>query len=112
MEDLLGWLVSKETFINIGSIVVVFSGIYKQWLLSEAITDGASRLLRIYWLQIFVGVLHTVVNTMIVYQNPKIWGILSFQLLIGWTVLMSIKGLINGNSKRRECMDRDCPTVD
>lgn len=99
MEDLLARLVSS--FINFGSLFIVVVGLYKYWILAE----GASRLRRVYSLQIVIGTINFVINGLIVYKHPDVWGTLAFQVVIVWSVLMSIKGLKNDSANNREYVE-------
>lgn len=76
--------------INIGSIITVALGFCKYYVLSK----GASRLRKVYWLQICIGILGIITNTLIVVRYPSVWGALAFLPLILWAILMSIKGLL------------------
>jgi hypothetical protein len=100
MEDLLARLVIP--FINFGSLFIVVIGIYKYWILAE----GASRLRQVFALQIVIGTINFVINGLVVYKHPDVWGTLAFQLVIVWSVLMSIKGLKNDSANNRKYVEQ------
>ena len=62
--------------------------VYKQWITSH----GRWRLM--YWLMIVGGGLGIVSHTLLALAAPEVWGILSTLVLMVWSVLMGIKGLM------------------
>lgn len=99
MENMLEWLVTPV--INIGAILIVLIGFWKQWALSK----GASRLRKVYWLQIINCILSFTVYSLIATKHTDVWGLLTLIPLIVWSFIMSIKGLLYADVSCRKHMD-------
>lgn len=70
------------TLLQVGIVV------YKQWI------TAAGHLKLIYWLMIIAGALGIVSNTLLAMAAPEVWGILSTLIIMVWSILMGIKGLV------------------
>lgn len=70
------------TVLQVGIVV------YKQWI------TAAGHLKLIYWLMIVAGALGVVSNTLLAMAAPEVWGILSTLVIMVWSILMGIKGIL------------------
>jgi hypothetical protein len=73
---------------NYLTVLQVSIVVYKQWI------TAAGRLKLMYWLMIVAGGLGAVSHTLLALAAPEVWGILSTLVLMFWSVVMGIKGLM------------------
>ena len=83
--------------INIGAVLITVIGIYKYWLLSK----GAAYLRDIYVLTICMGIVNLMMNTVLVVRDHGVWAIFSLQVVIVWSIIMCIKGLMVLDNARK-----------
>ncbi len=74
--------------VNVCAIIIASAGMAKSWYIAKG------RLRLVYWLMIIMGLFQFVLNSILVAFRPDLWGILAFQFLVVWTIVMGIKGLL------------------
>jgi hypothetical protein len=75
--------------INTGAILIFIFGVIRWWFISK----GATHLPVFYWLSISSGGVNIIATGAIMWHMPEAWGMVSFQIMNVWSIIMSLKGL-------------------
>lgn len=80
--------------VNVGATIVCAAGVTRSWLLAKG------NLRPVYWLMIVMGLANGTANFAMLSRNPEFWGLWGYQVLVFWSLIMGIKGLVRLRSKR------------
>ncbi len=81
------------TIVNVGATIVCVAGVTRSWLLAKG------NLRPVYWLMIVMGLANGMANFALLHRNPEFWGLWGYQILVFWSLIMGIKGLVRLRSE-------------
>jgi hypothetical protein len=82
------------TIVNIGAIIVCIAGVTRSWLIAKG------DLLPVYWLMIVMGIANGAANFAMLWRNSEFWGLWGYQVLVFWSLIMGVKGLLRLRRER------------
>lgn len=82
------------TIVNIGATIVCVAGVTRSWLIAKG------DLYPVYWLMVIMGLANGTANFAMLSRNGEFWGLWGYQILVFWSLVMGVKGLLRLRSER------------
>ncbi len=79
--------------VNVGAAIVCVAGVTRSWLTAKG------NLRPVYWLMIVMSLASGMSNFALLSRNPEFWGLWGYQVLVFWSFIMGIKGLVRLRSE-------------
>jgi hypothetical protein len=74
----------------------MFCGLARNWYVATGDLEP------VYWLMIIMSVANATTNISIMIDEPKYWGLWSYNVLVVWSLFMAVKGLLRLRIERED----------
>lgn len=81
-------MINDALVVNVSAAVVMCAGVIRNWYTAKG------QLRPVYWLMLVMSMANAVTNITVSYYTPKYIGLWAYNVLIIWSVIMAIKGLV------------------